>query len=203
MSPITTTKNESNGEGLGLYVALVPWVVFTALVAHSSLKLGSVAALVVSAVVALPGLRSGKPKLLELGAVATFAGFVLVAFAADATTGHDIARYARGIAAGALALLAFASLLFVPFTEQYARDKAPKAVWGTPRFKAVNHKLTTMWGLIFAAMVPFHIAAGAINTQRTNLILNWVVPILLVMWGVKRSTAAAEDNAARAGHVPA
>ena len=52
-----------------------------------------------------------------------------------------------------------------------------------------------MWGLIFAAMVPFHILAGALDRTGTNILFNWVVPILLVMWGAKQSTGAGDDAA--------
>src|SRR5579871_912568 len=120
MSAVSTTEAKS-GKGIGIYVALAPWVAFTVLAAHSTMKLGSVVALIISALIAIPGISSRKPKLLELGAVATFAVFVAIAFTADASTADWVAKYARGLAAGALSLIAFASLLFVPFTEQYAR----------------------------------------------------------------------------------
>jgi hypothetical protein len=184
----TSQSKSSERSGSSFYIALAPWAAFTVLAQHSSLKLGAIAALGLSVLVAWPGLRAGKPKLLELGAIATFAAFVATAFLVDASVAHDVSRYARGIAAGALSLLAFGSLLFTPFTEQYAREQVPAAVWGSPRFKAVNRKLTAMWGLVFAAMVPFHIAAGVIDTTRTNLIFNWILPALLVMWGIKHST---------------
>ena len=56
--------------------------------AHSTLKLGSIAALGAAVVIAVPGVRSGHPKVLEVGAVVTFIGFVAVAFLADASTAH-------------------------------------------------------------------------------------------------------------------
>jgi hypothetical protein len=39
--------------------------------------------------------------------------------------------------------------------------------------------------------LPHH--GGTIDTTRANLVWNWVVPILLVSYGVKRSTAAQDD----------
>jgi len=191
----TVTQEPPHKSGAGIFIALVPWVLFTVLVHHSSLKLGSVVALVASVVIAVPGLSKGRPKLLELGAVVTFIGFVAVAFLADPSTGDTLARYARGIAALLLALIAFGSLLFVPFTEQYARDQVPEQFWNTPRFKEINRRLTILWGCVFAAMVPFHIIAGAIDTQRANLIFNWAIPIALVVWAVKHSTAGQDDAA--------
>jgi hypothetical protein len=90
----------------------------------------------------------------------------------------------------ALALITFASRLWVAFTEQYARDSVPERYWGTAQFKQINRKLTVMWGCVFAAMVPFHVIAGAINTRGGNIIFNWAIPLALVLWAVKRSAAA-------------
>jgi hypothetical protein len=185
---------EPTGGGKGIFVALVPWLVFTVLAAHASLKLGSLAALVAAIVIAVPGVRAGRPKLIEVGAVATFIGFLVVAFLVDASTAHSVARYARGIAALILSLISFASLLFTPFTEQYARDQVPERYWGSPKFKSINRKLTTMWAFVFAAMVPFHVIAGAIDTTRGNIIFNWGVPLALVLWAIKRSSALGESD---------
>lgn len=198
-SPSTTvspTSTQSHTSGSGIFIALVPWVIFTILVQHTSLKVGSLVALAAAVVVALPGVRAGRPKVLELGAVATFAAFVVVAFVADHGTATDVGRYARGIAAAGLSVIAFASLLFVPFTEQYAREQVPEQLWSSSQFKSINRKLTVMWGAVFAAMVPFHILAGALDRPGTNILFNWVVPIALVTWAIKRSSAAGDDSTA-------
>jgi hypothetical protein len=201
-SPSTITSqsavsSDSHKPGAGIFVALVPWLIFTVLVQHTSLKLGSLVALAASAVIAFPGVRARRPKALELGAVVTFIGFAVAAFVVDHHTASDLARYARGIAAGGLAIIAFGSLLFVPFTEQYAREQVPEQLWHSATFKQINRRLTAMWGLIFAAMVPFHILAGALDQRGTNILLNWAVPILLVMWGIKQSTSAGDESPAR------
>ena len=195
MSSNKTDAAEHSAGGKGIFIALIPWIVFTVLVAHSTLKLGSIAALGVAVVIAVPGVRSGHPKVLEVGAVVTFIGFVAVAFLADASTAHWVARYARGIAAAILALISFGSLLFTPFTEEYAREQVPEQYWGSPKFKEINRKLTTMWACIFAAMVPFHAIAGTINTKPGNIIFNWAIPLGLVYWGIKRSSAPADTGA--------
>jgi hypothetical protein len=103
-----------------------------------------------------------------------------------------LAAYARAIAGGVLAAIAFGSLLFTPFTEQYARESAPRDVWDSPRFRAVNRRLTTMWASVFAAMVPLHLLAGAVDTQRAKLLLNWAIPVLMVVWAAKRTGTIAD-----------
>ena len=118
--------DEEGTHGAGVFIALVPWVLFTIVAEHGTLKLASLAALVIAVGISLPGIIKGRPKLLELGAVVAFIGFTVVAFAADASLGEFAERYARAIAAALLALIAFASLASVPFTEQYAREEVPQ-----------------------------------------------------------------------------
>ena len=125
----------------------------------------------------------------------TFAGFTAVALQ-DPGASEWVTRYARAMAAALLALIAFGSLLVVPFTEQYARESVPRQLWSSPRFRKINRQLTTMWALVFAAMVPAHVIAGAVGTHRANLIFNWAIPIALIVWAAKR-TASVSDAAGR------
>lgn len=190
----TTSVGDDHSPGSGLYVALVPWVAFTLLAQHSTLKLASVVALVLAIVIMIRSILTTGLKVLEVGAVLAFVGFTVVAFGADHAAGVWMARYSRAIAAAVLALIAFASLWFTPFTEQYAREKVPREHWSSPTFKTINRRITLMWALVFTAMIPFHIAAGAIDKRPTNIVFNWVVPIGLILWGVKRSGEIADES---------
>ena len=184
------------GSMFGIYVAFVPWIAFGLLAQHSTLKLAAVGGLIASLVIAARSMWSGSVKVLELGTVLAFGGFAAVAFGADHATAAWVARYARGIAAALLAVIAFGSLLVVPFTEQYARESVPRQFWSSPEFKSINRRLTAMWGCVFTLMVPAHVIAGTIDTHRANVIFNWVIPVVLVMWAVKRT--AAVTSSARA-----
>jgi predicted permease len=176
-----------HGPGRGIYLAFVPWVLFTIIAQRDTLKAAALIALAASILIAGRSMSEGHPKLLELGAVLAFFGFTVAAFIAGPSATHWLERYARAIAAFLLALIAFGSLLFVPFTEQYARQSVPRKYWTSPRFKQINRQLTAMWGLVFLALMVSHIIAGAINTRRGNTIFNWVIPILVIIWAVKRT----------------
>ena len=189
-----SSQADAAGPSSGIYLAFVPWVVFTLVAQHSTLKLAAVGALLASVVIAARSVRAGGVKVLELGAVLAFVAFTVVAFTADPATGAFVDRYARAIAAGLLSLIALGSLLVVPFTEQYARETVPRQLWSSPQFKQINRKLTTMWGLVFAAMIPAHVIAGGLDTHRANLIFNWAIPIALVIWAAKQ-TARVSDSA--------
>jgi hypothetical protein len=102
----------------------VPWVLFSLLAEHGTLKLASIASVAIAVGVCLYSARDGgRPKMLEVAAVVAF---TVVAFVADPSVAHWLTRYARAVAAAALAPLVFGSLLFVPFTEEYARRSVPR-----------------------------------------------------------------------------
>jgi hypothetical protein len=189
---------DAAGPGLGIYLAFIPWIVFSLAAEHSTLKLAAIGALLTSALIAARSVRAGATKVLELGAVLAFLAFTIAAFNADPATAHFLDRYARAIAAGLLATIAFGSLLMVPFTEQYARESVPRELWSSPQFKRINRQLTAMWGLVFAAMVPAHVIAGAIDTHRANLMFNWAIPIVLVVWAANRTARVSDSAEARA-----
>jgi cytochrome bd-type quinol oxidase subunit 2 len=204
--PPTAERNAASGSNI--YIAFVPWVLFSVITQHDEVRAAAVVALVAAVAISVPSLLAGRPKVLELGTIVAFIGFTIVALTADEATRDWLARYARGISAGLLALIAFSSLLWTPFTEQYARESVPQEFWGSPRFKEINHRLTAIWGFVFLLMVPSHIAAGLIDTRRGNTFFNWVIPIGLVVLAVKQTARITEeeddvDDGPRSGVIPA
>jgi Ca2+/Na+ antiporter len=199
----TGEAHDEHRFGSNIYIAFVPWLLFSVITTHAEVRAAAVIALVASILISLPSLRDGHPKALEIGAIVAFVAFTIVALLADAETRDWLARYARAIAAGLLALIAFVSLLRTPFTEQYAREAVPEELWSSPRFKSINRQLTTMWGFVFLLMVPSHVAAGAIDTHRAATIFNWVIPIGLVVFAVKRQgKISGQDENASGGQDP-
>jgi hypothetical protein len=181
--------------GGAMYLSFGSWVLFTVLAEHGTLKLAAIASLVIAIAVTLYSTRGGGSlKMLDLAAIATFIAFAILAFVGDHSLTHFLTRYARAIAAALLAILVLGSLLFTPFTEQYARERVPKRFWGSPEFKATNRKLTLLWAGVFALMTCSHIIAGAIDKPVTNIIFNWVIPIYLVLHASQAAPGAAETK---------
>jgi hypothetical protein len=194
----TTTSSAPKG---GILVGFAPWVLFTVLAEQVSLTAASAAALAAAIAVAAPGVLARKPKVIEISAIVAFVAFLAIALVASPTDADWITRYARAIAAGLLALVAFGSMLTSPFTEQYAREHVPEAYWSAPEFRAINRRLTAVWGFVFTGMVISHVIAGTINSTPGNIAFNWVVPIVLILQGLKRMTLAASDAPAPAPQV--
>jgi hypothetical protein len=194
----TASAERKQGPGAGIYLAFIPWLLFSVIDHRDSLLAGALVALIGALVVALPGIWAGRPKTLEIATIVAFAGFTVVALATDPGADDWLARYARAIAAALLALIALASLLGTPFTEQYARETVDRRYWSSPVFKRINRELTLTWALVFTAMVPSHLIAATLDTHRANTVFNWVVPIALIFWAAKRTervSAAASDAA--------
>jgi hypothetical protein len=124
----TKSAQEDHGPGSGLYVALVPWVVFTVLAQRSTLKVAAVVALVAAIAIMVRSIMTSGMKLLELGAVV-----------------------------------------------------------------ATNRRLTIMWAWVFTAFIPFHVLAGVIDERPTNFIFNWAIPIALIVWAAKRTSAISAE----------
>ena len=190
----TRVERQNHSAGSNIYVAFVPWILFSVITQHDEVRAAAVVALVAAVAISLPALLAGRPKALELGAIIAFVGFTIVALTADASTRDWLARYARAISASLLVLIAFGSLALTPFTEQYARESVPRQFWGSPTFKQINRRLTAMWGFVFLLMVPSHIVAGIIDTRRGNTFFNWVIPIALVVLAVKRTAQVSADD---------
>lgn len=184
-----------------ILLGFLPWVVFSAIstrVGPGAVGMAALLALVVAAVfVARSVGRRKSPKLLEITAVVTFAvigTWALVEPASD----DSLAWYGRGLAAIVLAVVIAVSLAVRPFTEQYARESVPRQYWDSPRFHAVNRKISAAWAGAVAVMGVAHLISGVLAANAADytgylvsrpedLILNWLVPGLLIYMTVNYS----------------
>jgi hypothetical protein len=60
-----TDVGEDHGHGAGLYIALVPWVLFTLLAQHSTLKVAAVIALIAAVAIMIRSITQGGLKSLQ------------------------------------------------------------------------------------------------------------------------------------------
>jgi len=178
------------------YLGFLPWIVF-AVVSRGSLEgvaWGSVAAVLTAAAIATASARDRSVKELEIFSLALFVALTV----AGALNQHDpqgfLQRYHNGLAVGALAFFAVASLAFEPFTEQYARELVQRKWWNTRRFNRANVELTLMWAVVFVAIAASQITGGALETRLGSTIFNWILPLALVVLGVRQATLRWTDQ---------
>lgn len=100
------------------------------------------------------------------------------------------------------------SLAWRPFTEQYARESVAKEYWDSPRFHAVNRRITAMWALAVTVMGIGHLVSGALIGYPAGLVipadmvLNWVIPFGVIWLTVRytmRTAHAAHHASSTAG----
>jgi hypothetical protein len=192
-----------------MFVSLIPWVLFTLIAGRLGSNLVSWAAVVAGlAVIAIvvrsrsertaEGARSSL-KIIDVTGIVTFAVIAVLAFTGSGSLRDNLADYGRGGCAIVLALVMFGSLLVTPFTEQYARESTPREVWNSPVFRALNVRISAVFGLVVLAMAASHIYSGYLEahqelSRRDNLVLNWAIPIGLIVLALKFVDRVAGEN---------
>lgn len=134
----------------------------------------------------MPASGGTRPDLrhIKLLDVATVVFFLALTIASVVTSRHDVAeldRYSQAISSGALALIAFGSILAGhPFTVDYAKEEAPPQVWHTALFRRISLVLSAAWAVVFAvcAVLGWVAQQGAAKGVRDWL--NWYIPIILI-----------------------
>jgi hypothetical protein len=193
-----------------MFLSLIPWAVFTIAAGHGGTGFVGPAALVaavLAAGVAVYNTRKSGFTLIDGAGVATFTAMSAIAFASDDSVRQHIVDYGRGLAALILAIVMLGSILFVPFTEQYARAATPRQYWNSPVFRAVNRRISALWGGAILVMAGGHLLSGHLEaaaelTRRENLALNWALPVLLVLGAMKLTRRVIGESPAESVAAP-
>jgi hypothetical protein len=204
------------------FLSFLPWVAFSVLATRHGGH-GAVAACLVAtglsiwfAVKDSRASQSGRVKLIDATGIATFGVMTVIAALGSTSMQNHVIDFGRGGATFVLGAVMLGSVLFVPFTEQYARESVPQEYWHSRVFRSVNRRISAAWGAAVLVMAFGHLLAGAIDpasapksgARPIDLLCNWVIPVLLVLWAIKYtkkvSTAADSDTPAiTASAIPA
>ncbi|MEV4410795.1 hypothetical protein [Catellatospora sp. NPDC049609] len=169
--------------GTRVFRGFVPWIVFWVVSGPSTWEYAVVGALAAAVILLIPSHGQGGIKLLEIVTVVFFAALTVAGLVLDRERLMWLETYSQAIASGVLAVVVLGSLLFTPFTEQYAREQVPQRLWSTPAFKRVNRTLTLVWGLTFLACALLGMVAQ--QDRGGSAWLTWIVPIVLVAGAFK------------------
>jgi hypothetical protein len=155
--------------------SFAPWVVFLTGVRVGNVYVGAGAGAVVAIVVLARSLSLNKAHLFDYVGVVYFVGLLSLLAALHPSDIGTWGRYAQPVAHGSLCVIVFASVLVNrPFTEAYAREQAPKEIWNSPAFRALNRKISTVWGFAFLLGTISMILAG--STDSRQFLLRVIVP---------------------------
>jgi hypothetical protein len=179
----------------------VPWIIFWVVSSPSTWEYASGGALLAAIILLIP--EPGSPggiKLLDIVSIVFFGALTIAGLVLDRDQLDWLEDYSQAISSGALAIVVLGSLLVIPFTEQYAREQAPREVWDTPLFKRVNRMLTLVWGVVFAIAAILGVIAQQVDSGADWL--NWIIPIALVVGAFKFTAWYPEQARAAAGAPP-
>ena len=155
--------------------SFAPWGVFLTVVRFGGVYWGASAAAIVAIVVLTRALSLKKAHLFDYVGAAYFIGLLSLLAALHPSDIGTWGRYAQAVAHGSLCVIVFASVLFNhPFTEPYARAQAPKEIWNSPAFHALNRKISIVWGFAFLLGTLSMVLAG--STDSRQFLLRVVVP---------------------------
>ena len=180
------------------YLGFLPWIVF-AVVARGSLEgvaWGAVAAVCTAGAIAIVSARNRSVKELEIFSLALFLGVGRRRSVESARpAGLPAAIPQRSGGGGARLLRGGRPLAFQPFTEQYARELVQRKYWNTHRFNRAERRAhADVGGRCSSAIAGSQITAGVIETRLGATIFNWVLPVGLIVLGVRQATLRWSDQ---------
>ena len=149
-----------------LLLSFAPWIAFLVLSGHSLLRLdiALIVAAVLVVVMALTGLHRGA--VLWAGYLFFGAAIILVVGLKNMWFISHLAILANST----LFSTAFLGMMFgKPFTEDYARDEAPREIWETAAFVRACYTTTSVWSLVFL----LNLASSIVDFDNHHEIQGW------------------------------
>jgi hypothetical protein len=174
--PRVSRRRTAQPEGMTeLIWSFAPWLTFLLATRVTSFYAAVVVGVVAAVVVVIRAVRRHRLHLLDVAGLVYFAGLGVILLAVHPAHVDTWARYAQAGSHTALTLIVFGSILVGhPFTEAYARERTPEALWSTAGFHAVNRRISAVWGLAFLVGTFSLILAGAVGS--TPVLLRVIIP---------------------------
>lgn len=173
--------------------SFAPWLAFLLANRVTSFYGAIAAAVAVATVVLIRAIIRRRLHLLDVASLGYFAALGAVLLAIHPGHIDTWARYAQAGSHTALTLIVFGSILVGhPFTESYAREKVPEAMWATAGFHALNRRISAIWGLAFLAGTISLIIAGSVDYRQ--VLLRVIVPFGALAAAYKYTQAQAQQS---------
>lgn len=179
------------------FIGFAPWIVYWVVAdGPSTWMFGALCAVVSTLILGVSAGRGG-PRLLEIITVVFFIAVTVVGLVVGAHDRDWMDSYATTLSTGVLAVMALGSLAFVPFTEQYAPEQAPREEWEAVAFRRTNRVLTLMWALVFALIAV--LGYVAVKAPATTDWTKAVIPVVVIVgaMGMTQIYPARERDRAR------
>ncbi len=159
------------------FIGFAPWIIYWVVSdGPSTWMFGAICAVIAAFILGISAGRGG-PRLLEIVTIVFFIGVTVAGMIVGAEDRDWMDTYSTTLSGGVLALMALGSLAFVPFTQQYAPESAPRHEWEKIAFRRTNQVLTLMWALVFAliAVLGYVAVAAPATVHWTKAVIPAVV----------------------------
>lgn len=164
------------------FIGFAPWIIYWVVAdGPSTWMFGAICAVLAAVILGISAGRGG-PRLLDVVTIVFFVGVTVAGMIVGAHDRDWMDDYATTLSGGVLAVMALGSLAFVPFTQQYAPESAPRQEWERVAFRRTNQVLTLMWALVFALIAVLGYVAVAAPTT-----IAWtkaVIPAVVIVGAV-------------------
>ncbi|NDK92494.1 hypothetical protein GYA93_23490 [Gordonia desulfuricans] len=188
-----------------MIIGLAPWILFSLVASHlgpDAAGWAGLAAFAAAAGLLLVSVLQGRSiKILDAAGAVTFGIISAIGFTGGHAMDVWLTDYGRGATTVILGLVMLVSAYTVPFTEQYARETVDPRYWSSPIFRAKNKAISLLWAGTIFAMALSHLIAGVLagadavsGGHPGNVLLNWVIPIVLIVFAVKRTRRIADAD---------
>jgi hypothetical protein len=164
------------------FIGFAPWIIYwTVADGPSTWMFGAICAVIAAFILGISAGRGG-PRLLEVVTIVFFVGVTVAGMVVGAQDRDWMDTYATTLSGGVLAAMAVGSLAFVPFTQQYAPESAPRHEWEKVAFRRTNQVLTLMWALVFALIAV--LGYVAVTAPATVHWTKAVIPAVVIVGAV-------------------
>jgi hypothetical protein len=178
------------------FIGFAPWIIYWVVADGPSTWMFGALCAVISALILGVSVGRGGPRLLEIVTIVFFVAVTITGMVVGAQNRDWMDSYATTLSSGVLAVMALGSLAFVPFTEQYAPESAPRRGWEAAAFRRTNRVLTLMWALVFALIAV--LGYVAVKSPSTVDWTKAVIPVVVIVGALGMTQiypARARENA--------
>jgi hypothetical protein len=178
---------------LTLVFTFLPLIAFSLLsrfLPHDYISVAGLTAAVIALIAMATGRPIWPPKILSTCSLVLFALIAVLGFTLGTKDDRWLATWGGAGVGLVIGLIILALIPVIPFTEQFARETAPRASWGSPAFKKINRVLSIAWGGAIFAVGLSRVAAAAIDGHATRLpaiLLSLAVPAVIIVYMLRFS----------------
>jgi hypothetical protein len=127
------------------------------------------------------------PKIISACSLVLFTVIAVLGFTLGKNDDRWVATWGGAGVGLVIGLVILALIPLIPFTEQFARESTPKAYWDSPAFKKINLVLSAAWGAAIFFLGVFRVAAAAVGGRLPEVLLGTVIPVVIIVYGLKFS----------------